>query len=375
MYKNESSIMESQKRFYGMITNIDDNFSELLAKLDELKIADNTILIFTTDNGSSNGYRMDKKTGQMSGYNAGMRGTKGSEYDGGHRVPFIIRWPDGGLTGGEKLNDLTAHVDVLPTLASLAGIDFTPTKVMDGTDVSDYLKSGKHIKKRMLITDTQRVPWPVKGKQSCVMDGDWRLVDGNELYTIKEDPGQQNNLANKYPERVEKMNNFYNTWWKDVIGETKYSIIDLGVDPVEVLTCMDIHSTGQIPNWNQRMIRRGSALKPAKILVNFTQSGTYKIRLSRWPDESGYALGAAINDEVKGTSFTDPRIHGKALTFKKAFLKIGEKEYAVDVNNTDKSAPIEIEVDKGQNDLTAWFEMEDGTLTNAFYVYVEKELN
>jgi arylsulfatase A-like enzyme len=375
MYKNESSIMESQKRFYGMITNVDDNFSELLAKLDELKIADNTILIFTTDNGSSNGYRMDKKTGQMSGYNAGMRGTKGSEYDGGHRVPFIIRWPDGGLTGGEKLNDLTAHVDVLPTLASLAGIDFTPTKVMDGTDVSDYLKTGKDIKKRMLITDTQRVPWPVKGKQSCVMDGDWRLVDGNELYNIKEDPGQQNNLANTYPERVEEMNNFYNTWWKDVIGETKYSVIDLGVDPVEVLTCMNIHSTGQIPNWNQKMIRRGSALKPAKILVNFTQSGTYKIRLNRWPDESGYALGAAINDEVDGTSFTDPRMHGKALTFKKAFLKIGEKEYSVDVNNTDKSAPIEIKVDKGQNDLTAWFEMEDGTLTNAFYVYVEKELN
>jgi len=372
LYKNDSAILETQKRFYGMITNIDDNFSKLLAKLDELKIADNTILIFTTDNGTSNGYKIDDKTGKVYGYNAGMRGTKASEYDGGHRVPFIIRWPKGGLTGGKKLNELAAHVDMLPTLTSLAGIKFTPLKVLDGTDLSNWLSTGKKIKKRMLVTDTQRVPWPVKGKQSSVMDGDWRLVNGNELYNIKEDPGQQNNVAAQYPERVEEMNAFYNSWWEDVIKETKYSVIDLGVDPIDVLTCMDIHSTGQIPNWNQEMIRKGNALTPAKFLVNFTQEGRYKISLCRWPEESGLALGSEANDEVKETAYTDARSKGIALKFKKAFLKIGEKEYSVVVDNTEKEASIEIEAEKGEKDLTAWFKMEDGTLTNAFYVYIEK---
>jgi len=372
IYKDENTIIESQKRFYGMITNIDDNFSKLLAKLDELKIADNTILIFTTDNGTSNGYKLDKKTGEIFGYNAGMRGIKASEYDGGHRVPFIIRWPNGGITGGKSLNELTAHVDMLPTLSALAGINYTSSKVLDGTDLSSWLTKGEKIKKRMLVTDTQRVPWPVKGKQSSVMDGDWRLVNGIELYNTKEDAGEQNNVAEQYPERVVEMNNFYNTWWEDVIKETKFSIIDLGVDPVDVLTCMDIHSTGQIPNWNQRMIRSGAALTPAKILVNFTQEGKYKISLSRWPQESGQSLGSDIHDEVEATAYTDPRVTGKALQFKRAFLKIGEKEYSAEVNNAEKAAVIEVATEKGETELTAWFEMEDGTLTNAFYMYVEK---
>jgi arylsulfatase A-like enzyme len=372
IYENDTTILESQKRFYGMITNIDDNFSKLLAKLDELKIADNTILIFTTDNGTSGGYKVDKKTGKIYGYNAEMRGVKASEYEGGHRVPFMIRWPKGKLTGGKKLNELAAHVDILPTLTSLAGIKFTPSKVLDGTDVSSWLKTGEKIKNRMLVTDTQRVPWPVKGKQSCVMDGVWRLVNGNELYNLNEDPGQQNNVADQYPERVVEMNNFYNTWWEDVIKESKFTVMDLGLDSVDVLTCMDIHSKGQFPNWNQEMIRKGTALIPASFLVNFTQKGSYKISISRWPEESGLALGSEANDEVKETAYTNARSKGKSLKFKKGFLKIGEKEYSFEVDNNEKDASITVEIEKGETDLTAWFEMEDGTLTNAFYVYVEK---
>jgi arylsulfatase A-like enzyme len=372
MYKDETTLLETQKRFYGMITNVDDNFKTLLAKLDELKIADNTIVIFTTDNGTSNGYKVDKTTGEVHGYNAQMRGTKASEYEGGHRVPFIIRWPNGSISGGKSLSELTAQVDMLPTLSSLANINYSSSKKLDGTDISAYLLNGKKPEKRMLVTDTQRVPWPVKGKQSCVMNGNWRLVNGNELYNLTEDPGQSNNIADQYPEKVNEMESFYNNWWEDVIKETKFSVIDLGADDIDVLTCMDIHSTGQIPNWNQRMIRVGDALTPAKIMVNFVEEGNYKISLNRWPEESGHALGDALNDEVASTASTDPRVHGKPLKFVKAFLKIGEKEYSVKTNNLDMDASFQVEAEKGEADLTAWFEMEDGTLTNAFYIYVER---
>jgi len=370
MYKNENTLLESQKRFYGMITNIDDNFSKLRAKLKELEIEENTILVFTTDNGTSNGYKMDKKTNEIHGYNAQMRGTKSSEYDGGHRVPFIVRWPKGELIGGKKLNELTAHVDMLPTFCTLAGINFTPTKVMDGTDISSYLLKGEKPKQRMVVTDTQRVPWPIKGKNSCVMSEDWRLVNGSELYNVSDDPGQQNNVADQYPEKVKEMNTFYDTWWADVIQETKYSVIDLGVDSVELMTCMDIHSTGQIPNWHQQMIRKGTPLTPAKLMVNFTKEGKYRISLARWPLESGLAIGSGANDVVEATAYTDPIKAGKAIKFNKAFVKIDDKEYTIDVDNSKQAVTIEVEVEQGAADLTAWLEQADGVLSNAFYIYV-----
>ncbi|MFT7033017.1 MAG: arylsulfatase A-like enzyme [Cyclobacteriaceae bacterium] len=371
-YKDEEQLTETQKRFYGMITNVDDNFSRLLQRLETLGIAENTIVIFTTDNGTARGYMTDKETGEINGYNAGMRGTKGSEYDGGHRVPFIVRWPKGGLAGGKKLTGLTAHVDMLPTLSSLANVDFTPSKTMDGMDISNYLLGIEKSKDRFLVTDTQRVPWPVKGKNSCVMNGDWRLVNGTELYNIHEDPSQSSNLADQNTERVDKMNAFYETWWEDVIKETKFSVIELGKDSVDVITCHDARTIDHYPPWNQQQIRQGKPMEPAKFSVNFLEAGKYRFQLRRWPVESGLALGSEILDEVSATPTRDGRINGKAMAFKKAYLKIGEQEYSTILNNEDQAATLEVEVEKGETELLAYFDMEDGGQSNAFYVYVER---
>ena len=375
MYKDEESLLETQKRFYGMITNIDDNFAKLLKKLEELEIADNTIVIFTTDNGTSNGYRIDKETGSVHGYNANMRGTKASEYEGGHRVPFIIRWPNGKLNTGKSLSDLTAHVDMLPTLTTLANIPYTSDKVMDGTDISDYLIKETPLDDRFLVTDTQRIAWPEEGKNSCVMDGSWRLINGNELYDTANDPGQTNNVADQHLERVATMNAFYETWWESVIKEVKYSTIDLGVDEEEVITCHDARTVDYYPPWNQTMIRAGKPMKPASFFINFVKPGNYTFQLRRWPSESGMSLGAEILDEIPATTTMDARIRGKSMTFKKAFVKIGDKEVSVDVNNTLQSADIALTVEQGKTELLAWFEMENGDLTNAFYIDVKRNNN
>ena len=372
LYKGETQIDESQKRFYGMITNIDDNFSKLLKQLDSLSIADNTIVIFTTDNGTARGYMTDQETGDVKGYNAGMRGTKGSEYDGGHRVPFIMRWPAGGLTGGKSLNGLTAHVDLLPTLAKLTGQSFSPAKTMDGTDISAYLLGKSEAPKRALVTDTQRVPWPVKGKNSCVMDGNWRLVNGTELYDISKDPGQASNIADQHPGKVTEMNAFYESWWEDVIKETKYSIIHLGVDSIDVLTCHDAHTIDYYPPWNQQLIRQGTAMKPAPFSVNFMTAGTYRFHLARWPMESGLALGAGINDGVPATSYTEAIVDGNPMRFTKAHVKVSGQSAEVSVDNEKQSAVLEMELPQGEAELTAYFDMEDGGKSNAFYIYVER---
>lgn len=372
MYKDETAISEKQKRFYGMISNIDDNFSKLLNKLETLGIADNTIIVFTTDNGTARGYKPDEKTNKLLGYNAGMRGVKGSEYDGGHRVPFIIRWPDGGLAGGKSLNSLVAHVDMLPTLTALTGQKFEPTKTMDGTDLSAYFLGKEEAPKRYLVTDTQRVPWPVKGKNSCVMDDEWRLIKGKELYNITEDPGQENNVAEAHPEKVAEMNAFYESWWEDVIKETKFSVIDLGVSDMDALTCHDARTIDYYPPWNQQMIRAGKPMEPALFTVNFVKAGKYKFYLRRWPAESGLALGAEIKDGKPETSHTEAIVDGKSMKFSKAYVKIADNIVDIDVDNNLEAAVLEMEVAAGETELVAYFDMEDGTPCNAFYVDVER---
>lgn len=121
-------------KFYGMIENIDENMGRLMARLDEWGLDDNTILIFMTDNGTaSGGARAPRpsKNDQAAtardwrGFNDGMRGTKGSEYDGGHRVPCFFRWPAGKLIAGRDVDRIAAHVDILPTLTELCDLQLT----------------------------------------------------------------------------------------------------------------------------------------------------------------------------------------------------------------------------------------------------------
>ena len=109
MYESESNRVAA---FYGMITNIDDNVGKTRALLKELGVQDNTIFIFTTDNGTAAGRQI---------FNAGMRGQKGSEYDGGHRVPFFMHWPNGGMDKLKKIDTICHAIDIAPTLLDLTG--------------------------------------------------------------------------------------------------------------------------------------------------------------------------------------------------------------------------------------------------------------
>lgn len=149
------------------------------------------------------------------------------------------------------------------------------------------------------------------------------------------------------------------------------SVIDLGVDKVDVLTCMDIKLTEQHPNWNQKMVRNGGSLNPAPFSVNFVKTGKYKVSLARWPEESNAALGAVMDDAVPATAYTDERICGNPLDFKKAYLKIADDVYEMTADNAATAASFEVDVKAGNTDLTGWFEMADATPNNAFYIYVE----
>jgi arylsulfatase A-like enzyme len=378
LYKDlsEDVLEEKQKRFYGMITNIDDNFGTLRNTLKELNIADNTILIFLTDNGTAAGYY--SKKGQTTGFNAGMRGTKGSQYEGGHRVPFFIHWKDGKISTSKDINELTAQLDVLPTLAELCGIELPKDHLaLAGKSIVPLLRGTKTSDDRMLITDSQRIQNPEKWKSSAVMQNKWRLVDGKELYNLENDKSQKHDIASENPEKVEEMKAFYEQWWKMVsVDFNKEIYFKLGNDlenPI-TLTAHDVHAdNGQQP-WNQLYIREG-AQGSGYWSVEILKAGDYEISLRRYPIESQLAINAVAKglttEEMPGLEEAIPT--GVSMNYVAASIKIdGQVDEKIQFEADADSAKFKVNLKEGKTILNASFFNDKGEENVAYYVYVEK---
>jgi len=358
------------QHFYGMISNIDDNVGALRAFLKEEGLADNTIFIFTTDNGSSSGWRT---------FNAGMRAGKGSEYDGGHRVPFFVHWPAGGLTGGRDVEPITAHVDVLPTLIDLCGIGAPSRVKFDGTSIVSLLNdTARDWPDRMLVTDSQRVKDPIKWRKSSVMTSQWRLINGKQLYDIKADPGQQTDVASGHPAVVQRLTKFYDAWWDDLLPTfSNATAIYLGhpQDNPARLTSHDWITTGSTP-WNQSHIRKAQNGKSATGFWNVYvhEAGDYEIRLRRWPETTDLAIDAALppGDPVPGSK-AFRMTPGQAIAPSKATLTIGDLNVETPVKTGDKEAVFHVQLTQGKTRMAALFVADDGEQHGAYYAYVRKK--
>jgi len=357
LYKDNPNIPNAN--FAGMITNIDDNMARLMKHLRRLGLEDNTILIFTTDNGTSAGVRFAKDGRVIKGYNAGMRGSKGSEYDGGHRVPFFIRWPNGGITGGKDVDQLTAHIDVLPTLIDLCGLK-RPDVEFDGKSIAALLKNPQaDWPERTLFVHSQRIEHPEKWRKSAVMTNRWRLVNGRELYDIKADPGQTKNLAAEKGDLVERFRAEYDRWWQSISQRfDEYVPIYIGSDRENptTITCHDWHGA-RVP-WNHGAIR--SAAKANGFwAIRVECDGTYRFELRRWPRELDKPINASIE-------------RGKAIKAKTARLKIAGLDQSLPVRDGDKGVVFKANLKAGETTMQTWFIDADGTSRGAFFVYVSK---
>ena len=363
---------EALANFYGMIANIDANVGRLRKFLRQEGLEKNTIFVFTTDNGTSSGANV---------FNSGMRGRKGSEYDGGHRVPFFIHWPEGNLTGGHDVNAITAHVDVAPTLLSLCDLDAPKNVKFDGVDISPLLdpETAARIRwrDRMLITDSQRVKDPIKWRKSAVMSSQWRLVNGKELYDIKADPGQKTNVAEAHPEVVQRMQAFYEDWWSELLPTfSQDAAIYLGHDAENParLTCHDWITTGSTP-WNQAAVRRAVTGKQNTGFwnVQVVKEGEYEVRLRRWPEESNLAINAPLEAgaDVPGVKPYRATV-GKAIQPTKATLKIAGMEVAKEMDASQVETVFKVRLKPGKTRLTALFHSANGGTHGAYYVYVKR---
>lgn len=210
--------------YAAMIASVDESVGRVMQTLDELKLAQNTVLIFTSDNGGVGGYAREgilKSAGEITD-NAPLRSGKGSLYEGGTRVPFIVRWP-GVTKAGSSCDVPSIHVDVMPTLAEIAHAAPLADQPLDGESLVPLFRDPIASLKRDAIyqhfpgylgagADTWRTT-PV----SLIEVGNWKLMefleDGRlELYNLKEDIGESNNLAASMVEKAKELHAKLQSW-------------------------------------------------------------------------------------------------------------------------------------------------------------------
>ena len=189
----------------AMVESLDQSVGAIMAALEKWKLTDNTLVIFTSDNG---GYLTYGPKFKNISSNGRLRGQKSQLYEGGHRVPTVMSWP-GRIKPG--VSAATAHsVDLLPTIAALAGVDRADIQT-DGIDLGGLLFDDQSLPDRMLF-------WRARS-QSAVRSGPWKLYrngERTELYNLDHDPGEQRDLAHQKPDLVEQLRAAWTRWESDV---------------------------------------------------------------------------------------------------------------------------------------------------------------
>jgi arylsulfatase A-like enzyme len=235
---------EDIAKVYAMVTNIDTNVGRILAALASRGRAENTIVVFLTDNGPA-----------KVRFNAGLRGYKGTVYEGGIRVPCFIRWP-GHFTAGRVVDRLSAHIDLFPTLLEACQVPVPAGLRIDGKSLMPLLRgaSGVEWPDRTLFFQWHRGDVPEPDRAFAARSQRYKLVRREpspesrsrpqlELYDLQNDPGEEHDLAAAQPALVEHMHAEYLAWFRDVSSSRGFGPIriDIGgeIEDPTVLTRQD----------------------------------------------------------------------------------------------------------------------------------------
>ncbi|MEX0715551.1 MAG: sulfatase [Planctomycetaceae bacterium] len=216
--------------YAAMIQSLDESVGRVVAKLDELKLADKTIVIFTSDNGGLGGYHSTEPPSSRRGYtdNTPLRGGKGTLYEGGLRVPFIVRWP-GVVKPGTSSDRPGMHVDIFPTLVDIARGELPTKQILDGVSLLPIFKDPA------ARLDRDAIYWHFPGYlESYVHSNGWRTApvgaihagdyklmeffeDGRlEMYDLRADIGEKNDLAATMPEKAKELQSRLAKWRKEI---------------------------------------------------------------------------------------------------------------------------------------------------------------
>ena len=361
--------------FDGLVENLDLNMGRLDEYLKARGIKDDVLVIFTSDNGTT--YRRD----------GGLRGRKASFYDGGHNVPFFIRWKNGRVGGtpakSRDVSGLTMVQDLLPTFIEWFGLR-KPSggQPIHGTSVATMLadRSYTHTS-RLAVVDTQRSAQLERWKRASVMFDDvkdgvvehkWRLVRRSEraeyeLYDFGQDRRQANDIADDHPEIVAELSAAYEDWWERVSktsGPYPPIVVDTTREQEHYLSPHGWIGSSNSGVWSQQQVksgRQGSSVHS----VRFDESGRYRFELRRWPREDG---GSIDGPSAQGGD-------NKIFPITRARLSIeGIGQAEADVSPGSAQVAVEMEINAGApTELKAEFLGADGTaLVGAYFIYITK---
>ena len=222
------AVNEDTAKVYWMVENIDRHVGTLLSKLEEWQIAENTLLIYIgSDNGNSTGWRV---------YNAGMKGHKGQPYQGGTRVPIFFRWPAGKIPADAECSALTSQMDIMPTLLEITGAPLTDQikRQVEGRSLVRLLKNpaadwedDRHLVHHVGAWGQGHAAQSKHARVS-IQNKRFTLVNNEELYDLKTDPGETENVIAEYPEVVDQLRKLYDLWWiriqPGLVNEDAYQI-------------------------------------------------------------------------------------------------------------------------------------------------------
>lgn len=351
---------EKRAKFYGMIANFDENLGRLMKALEAAGVGEDTLVVFMGDNGTAQGTGKQSapRKGVEEGFSAGMRGVKGSVYEGGHRVACFARWP-GELEAGREVQQLTCHRDWFPTFIDLCDLTRPSGVAFDGRSLAPLLRGDSaEWRERTLFVDRQpdqprKTATPgASPPPYAVMTDRWRLVNG-QLFDLGSDPGQQRNVAEQYPEVVARLDADYAAHFDDVYTEGgPYKRFRLGADQENPtnFTIRDWHPTAGNVIWMPEQLGDNTLVINGFWAVNVIRGGRYTVRLSRYPNDAPAPMRA-----------------------RQAKLRIGDRVLIQSLDPTAASVTFELDLNKGPAILQAWLrDADDGSERGAYFVQVTR---
>jgi arylsulfatase A-like enzyme len=284
-------------RVYGMVTNIDDNLGRLFGRLDALGLTRDTLVIFLTDNGP-----------QQVRYVGGMRGRKGSVYDGGIRVPCFVRWP-GALAEGREVDRIAAHIDLALTVLDACGVARPEGVAFDGVSLWPLLTgrvAPDDWPPRTLFFQWHRGDVPQKFRAFAAREPRYKLVRAegptapnpltSELFDMEADPSERVDVAAEHPEVVERLKRAYSDWFDDV-SRTR------GFDPPRILLGSPRENPTTLTRQDWRGPRAGwEADSLGHWEVQVDRPGRYRLTLTLTPAPGPWVAHLACRGATMGTS-------------------------------------------------------------------------
>jgi len=386
----DAGLPEMVARFYGMITEVDRRVGKLRTALVDMGIERDTIFIFMSDNGTSfDGKRIAAAAGNedfsefraanptSAGWepNSGMAGAKGSVMDGGHRVPFTLRWPGGGIAQGKNIAELTAHYDLMPTLIDWLDLKLPRNATFEGVSFLPALR-GEAMPERSVIVTAQNARDPSPDRPAAVLSSRWRyLPQEKALHDIRSDPGQSRNVASQHPEITARMQAAFHRWWQARIPDfvpIQRPMIGTPDEPVTRITAIDASlppgnfPTTAFPWWPGEVDRvyggmsidgwvgREETIPVQTIALRAAKAGTYRI-------------SAFFHDK--------PAL--RVIPYGTAMLEVNGRTISKAVPRNATSVDFDVPIEAGEVDLKAWFtgapSASGGDIPRspAFYLYIE----